>query len=459
MSSQKNGRKRQVITFFTASLIIYIVFFIYSTWPNDIPLRPKFWTDPHSRAPESIFPYLSLDEKQCEATFPGLVEDIKNTVALGPFDLTAIHHNSGPLQAQIKNGQLSILHAEKKGTLSKELVQSRTAALHQIHRAILTSPGPLPDTVFSLNIQDQAYGTAWSYARPAFAAPVPSVPYIHRAFLMPHFAYWNWPLPFIGSLANGSAAVDAIERALPFSRKDPRVVWRGTARFNGAHYPHLRQDLLDATRDAAWADVQALDNYDFNSVSGDDHGNDEDGSEMDSRSPAMMIEDFCRYKYVLYTDGITYSGRLQFLQMCGSVLITAPIAWLQHTTHLVRPLFSSDLDLGSDRTWSPSEAVNQTWQDHYPPEEANAVFVSPDWSDLEATVQWLEENPHMAEGIAGRQRELYVGKGYFSPAAEVCYWRALIRGWASVVQLDGERWEGQDAISWELFTMTHELYH
>ncbi len=50
-----------------------------------------------------------------------------------------------------------------------------------------------------------------------------------------------------------------------------------------------------------------------------------------------MMEDFCRYKYVIHTEGVTYSGRLQFLQMCASVLLTPPMAWRQHTTHLVRP--------------------------------------------------------------------------------------------------------------------------
>ncbi len=66
-------------------------------------------------------------------------------------------------------------------------------------------------------------------------------------------------------------------------------------------------------------------------------------------------------------------------------------------------------------TWTPSEGARASWPRHYRPTEANTVFVAPDWSDLEDTVAWLEEHPTVAEGIAKRQRELFVGRGYISP--------------------------------------------
>jgi len=264
---------------------------------------------------------------------------------------------------------------------------------------------------------------------------------------MPHFAFWAWPLPFIGSFSRAADSIDAIESRLPFSKKDPRAVWRGTKRYNSAHNPRLRDDLLRTTKDVPWADVQEL-------------KWDQIGSGADKRANAtnsLNIEDFCKYKYVLHTEGITYSGRFQFLQMCRSVLLTPPIAWLQHTTHLIRPLFSADLDLGmGKKTWAPSEGEQKAWPVHYRPEEANAVFVAPDWSDLEATIRWLEAHPVVSEGIAARQRELFVDRGYLSPAAEACYWRALIRGWSKVVRTEGEGWEDQPGVRWELFAMGYE---
>lgn len=330
------------------------------------------------------------------------------------------------------------------------------ASLHQIHRALLTAPSLLPDTVFSLNIQDQPFGTAWSYARPAFPAPAASLPHINRAFLMPHFSFWSWPLPFVGVFARAAAAVDALEASLPFAKKDPRAVWRGTARFNGAHYPRLRQRLLKVAQGKDWADVQPLSRG--QNVSADIDPDVAPGG-YGSATNSLLVEDFCRYKYILHTEGITYSGRFQFLQMCGSVLITPPIAWLQHTTHLVRPLFSDDLDLGSGpgtESWIPDPDIVKAWPTRYRPEEANIVFVSPEWTDLEGTVRWLEEHPQVAEGIARRQRELFVGGGYLSPAAETCYWRALVRGWNKVASLEGEGWEEKEGMRWELFSMRHE---
>ena len=153
-------------------------------------------------------------------------------------------------------------------------------------------------------------------------------------------------------------------------------------------------------------------------------------------------------------------------------MLTPPIAWLQHTTHLVRPIFAGDLlgtadgsgnpadGLGSSaeggERWNPSPDVRKAWPRSYPVDEANAVFVAADWSDLEDTVKWLENHPKEAEGIASRQRDLFVGRGYFSPAAETCYWRALIRGWSRVVRTDGEGWEEKEGVRWELFSMGHE---
>ncbi len=311
---------------------------------------------------------------------------------------------------------------------------------------MLTSPSPLPDTIFAINVLDEPISNAWSYSRPAYAPSTPGSAPVSSAFLMPHFSFWSWPLPFIGSFSRAAAAIDVIEASLPFADKDPRAVWRGTKRYNSAHNPKLREGLLQTTNGTAWADVQEL--------RWDEVGS--DSSKKNVAVNSLMIEEFCRYKYVLHTEGITYSGRFQFLQMCGSVLLTPPIAWMQHTTHLVKPLFSSDLRLEGKAGWASSEGEQKAWPIHHKPAEANAVFVAPDWSDLESTVRWLEDHPDIAEGIAKRQRALFVGGGYFSPAAEVCYWRALIRGWSKAVRTEGQGWEQQPGIKWELFTMGYK---
>lgn len=249
-------------------------------------------------------------------------------------------------------------------------------------------------------------------------------------------------------MARAARAIDAIEGEYPAGTdawqrgKIGKAVWRGTTWFNSVQSPRMRQNLVVAARGKSWADVEALEW--------------KTGSSKEA-SNALPIEGFCRYKYVVHTEGVSYSGRFQFLQMCASVVLTPPIQWLQHTTHLVKPLFSSELGLKGEKGkgWTPTEKVNRAWPVRYRPEEANIVFVAPDWSDLGEVVGWLEEHPEIAEGIARRQRDLFVGGGYFSPAAEACYWRALVRGWASVARTEGQGWEELEGVTFEAFSLTN----
>ncbi|KAL2263798.1 hypothetical protein VTK26DRAFT_5090 [Humicola hyalothermophila] len=407
--------------------------------------------------PPELLNNLSLDEDECNIAFPGLTKEIDDAVAEGPFQVKQTG-KLGPLQGRIKDGQIYIIHAQRKSDLSQEMLNSRTASLHQLHRALITSPTPLPnDTIFTLNFQDQPFGTAFTYSRPAdphFRPPDPDA----RNFLMPHFSFWAWPLPFIGSMSRAARAISEIEAEYPPGtdawrrHKIGKAVWRGTTWFNSVQSPQLRQKLVAAARGQPWADVQALE---WNGKETGLRGGGAGGRGGKDASNALPIEGFCRYKYVVHTEGVSYSGRFQFLQMCASVVLTPPIQWMQHTTHLVRPLFSSELDLQGGKGWTPSARVNRAWPVRYKPEEANIVFVAPDWSDLGDVVAWLEDHPDIAEGIARRQRDLFVGGGYFSPAAEACYWRALVRGWAKVARTEGQGWEETEGIPFEAFSLTN----
>lgn len=144
------------------------------------------------------------------------------------------------------------------------MLNSRTASLHQVHRALLTAPAfeQVPDTIFVFNFQDQPYGTAWSYSRQADPTQRPSQTSgdaDKRTFLMPHFSFWAWRLPFIGSVQRAASAIDTIEAKFPtLSSKIPKAIWRGTTWFNSIYNPWLRANLLQATKNKTWADVQSL---------------------------------------------------------------------------------------------------------------------------------------------------------------------------------------------------------
>jgi hypothetical protein len=269
---------------------------------------------------------------------------------------------------------------------------------------------------------------------------------------MPHFSFWSWPKPFIGTVDEALDKISRIEEQTPWANKTDKAVWRGTGWFNSVGNINLRPKLVEVTKNAEWADVQVM-KWLTNAM---------------KATNSIDIENFCKYKYIIYTEvspcnyiaqymksadenqGVTYSGRLHFHQACESVIMTPPPTYLLHTTHFMRPVLSSSF-------LRPRENVSpdQRWPRVYPISEANIIFLDPEWKDLEPTIKWLQAHPDIAKGIAKRQR-IGVKRGYLSKAAEVCYWRSLVRGWSSVVRIDDEKWRQDDGegIRWETFSLT-----
>ena len=111
----------------------------------------------------------------------------------------------------------------------------------------------------------------------------------------------------------------------------------------------------------------------------------------------------CEYKYLAQAEGNVYSGRLKYLQMCRSVVVSHKMDWVQHYYHLLRPSGS----------------------------EQNFVEVERDWSDLDSKMKWLLGHDDHAQRIADNNVKTFRER-YLTPAAETCYWRRLIQEWATV---------------------------
>jgi hypothetical protein len=103
---------------------------------------------------------------------------------------------------------------------------------------------------------------------------------------MPHFSGWSWPKPFIGTLDQALSQIDVIEKETLWEDKIDMAVWRGTGQFNSVGNIALRPNLLQATKGKQWADVELL----------------EWGTNAVDAKNAIRIEDFCRYKYIIYTE-------------------------------------------------------------------------------------------------------------------------------------------------------------
>jgi hypothetical protein len=107
---------------------------------------------------------------------------------------------------------------------------------------------------------------------------------------------------------------------------------------------------------------------------------------------------------------------LKYLQNCNSVLIAPSLTWIEPHHHL---LISS----GPDQ---------------------NFVEVQDNFSDLEHAVRSLLADQAKAERIA-KNSVLAFRDRYLTPAAQACYWRALIRVWADVSFIP-EKWEADGAV-------------
>lgn len=267
------------------------------------------------------------------------------------------------------------------------------ATLLAINRAITTSPEPLPNIEFTFNVDDRLPNIPqWALARNISDK---------RTWLMPDFAFWSWPETKVGSYSEVQEKALQMEdgvdnptgKAWTWAEKIPKMLWRGAT----MGLP-LREVLIEITAGKPWADVKALDWHDEGSMTAD----------------LKTMDEHCQYRYLINTAGNSYSGRLKYLQNCRSLILMHEDEWVTHHTHLMK---------------------------HDGPEQ-NYVKVRRDFADLEETMLALQRDDEMAQQIAGNNVRA-MRERYLTPAAEVCYWRRLIRSWASI-SFEPEFWKTEN---------------
>ncbi|KAH7389054.1 glycosyl transferase family 90-domain-containing protein [Cadophora sp. MPI-SDFR-AT-0126] len=360
---------------------------------------------------------LMLSESQCMQAFPDLYHEIdravedrrSNHVTLKEIDEMPV--DDGYIRAMIYDQQLYMINATSGINTRGE------ASLQALHRAILTSPEPLPNIEFTMMVDDLAESAnpRWTYSRQKSMTSL---------WLMPDFGYWSWPEPKIGAYSEIQMKAEQMDAKVPWMRKIDKLFWRG------AHLKLLvREQLVNASRGKSWADVKM--------IVWDDNAK---GKAHD----AFTMDEHCMYKFVAHTEGVSYSARLQNLQNCRSVIVAHKLSWLQHHHHLM-----------------VSSGPNQ-----------NFVEVAKDFSDLDKTMEGLLSGEGgggnlKAERIAENNVRTFRER-YLTPAAEACYWRQLIRGWATVSfepnffkESTGqkEQWRGVPIESYLLMRQMEWNYH
>jgi hypothetical protein len=349
----------------------------------------KEWTF----APQKDSENFALNKPQCNIAFPDLWFEIDRSISIwknnisrpiAAEDISLDWQPGGVFRALIHENQLRIL--ETKGILDQggsQMPFERTIAVwQQIHRAILgaTATGEmLPSIEFSVSVDDKPMfqegksddtHTIWAFCRHRETRAH------DRVFLMPDFNFWSWR-GVAGSFAEMQAYGKDLDR--PLSDKIPKVAWRGAVWTN----PGVRSPLIETTKHKPWADVLEFD--------------------WATRSNFVSIEDFCRFAFLVHTEGRSWSGRLKYLLNCESVTMIHELEWTAHYYHLLN-----------------SEGHDQ-----------NYVPVKRDFSDLGDKVQHYLDHPREAQRIADNGIATFRER-YLTLAAEACYWRRLIEGWNEV---------------------------
>ncbi|TAQ91171.1 hypothetical protein B7494_g541 [Chlorociboria aeruginascens] len=231
---QFSRMKRKTTTTLRIAIIVFLAIALCTFYHDGLPslyaIRPFNYLFKNFKQidDKDILENLSLTDDQCRYYFPGLMKEIDNAVGRGPFDL--------------------------KRAPDEYTGQRIHALLNQLNRALITTSvaSSIPDTILTLTVHDTPRNNSISYSLPF--PPLPNSNY----WVMPHFSFWSWPLPFIGPLPLALQSISSIEASTPWESKIDKAIWRGTAYYNGLVNTNLRPKLIEVTKDKEWADVQNL---------------------------------------------------------------------------------------------------------------------------------------------------------------------------------------------------------
>ncbi|GAC74465.1 endoplasmic reticulum protein EP58 [Moesziomyces antarcticus T-34] len=340
---------------------------------------------------------LTLTEDECDTFFPGLWKEIDRSVD---------YYTEHPLTAEyldkvcddgIWSHARVLIHNNR--VYLKYFQQSPftrvNSALALLFQSVTGAREKLPDAEFCLSANDWGSMGKFSLDR---------APYLVDLWLMPDYGFYSWPEPGIGSYTEHREKTLELENATPWSAKISKLFWRGAMSVGTAD----RKALLAAAENHAWNDVKPL-----------DWGN---------REGFVSMADHCKWKFHAFPEGMTYSGRLRYLQNCRSVIVTHEPRWIQHWTHLYNPdPESPDQNIVFVPEYTGTEPGTEVQDDR------GQVLRDTTWMRLPEVMESLLDDDARAKRIADNQWSFFRER-YISPASAACYWRKAIKSYAGVQQ-------------------------
>ncbi|KAJ5682332.1 CAZyme family GT90 [Penicillium macrosclerotiorum] len=319
---------------------------------------------------------LLLTQAQCDQAFPDLfveidrARDARSDRPITARELDSVTTQSGYVRAMIYKQRLYVIKTGGE-SLSREI-----ATLFAINRALVSTSEPLPNIEFLVSTEsDMNDVPIWTYARR---------PSDESFWLVPDFEGWAWPGTEGESIKNiFLAAQHAGQSDSRWKNKSAQILWRGEANPRTS----VMDQLLTISKEKPWANVELVSESQNN---GNDNGHE-------------SISEYCKYKFLAHIEKTGYSEMLKYLQLCQSVIVSHRLESIQHHFHLLRSSGSKQ----------------------------NFVEVERDWSDLPERMDWLLKHDDEAKRIADNNVEVFRER-YLTQAAEVCYWRRLMREYSKV---------------------------
>ncbi|KAN0062673.1 hypothetical protein ACQY0O_004863 [Thecaphora frezii] len=360
---------------------------------------------------------LTLTEDECDAFFPGLWDEIDRSV-----EYFTKHPNTQQYLDRVCDDGIwthaRVLVYNNKVYLKYHQQSAFTrsyAALALLYQSVITSRERLPDVEFCISVNDWGSMGKFSLDR---------APYLEDVWLMPDYGWYSWP-EHVGSYAELREKTLRIERETPWEKKVAKLFWRGSMGVGTAD----REAMLGVARGHEWNDARELD--------------------WSRPGDAIPMEDHCKWKFHGFPEGVTYSGRLRYLQNCKVVIVTHPPRWIQHWTHLYNADPNSpDQNIVFVPEYKGDDRGIETHN------EQGVVSYDKTWIRLPETMQELLDNDQKARRIAENQWSFFRER-YVSPASAACYWRKAIKGYAAT-QLFEPKYHGNET-SYESFQLKHKL--
>ncbi|EST09407.1 Lipopolysaccharide-modifying protein [Kalmanozyma brasiliensis GHG001] len=340
---------------------------------------------------------LTLTEDECDAFFPGLWKEIDRSVEYYTEHPMTAEYLDKVCDDGIWSHARVVIHNNRVHL--KYFQQSAftrvNSALALLDQAVMAAREKLPDAEFCLSANDWGSMGKFSLDR---------APYLVDLWLMPDYGFYSWPEPGIGSYTNHREKTLAIDQKVPWSKKIGKLFWRGAMGVGTAD----RKALLAASKGQPWSDVEPLD--------------------WANRKGFVTMEDHCKWKYHAFPEGMTYSGRLRYLQNCRSVIVTHEPRWIQHWTHL----YNADPTSPDQNIVFVPEYTGEDPGVEVEDERGN-VYRDRTWMRLPEVMDALLADDDKAKRIADNQWS-YFRERYVSPASAACYWRKAIKAYAGVQQ-------------------------